>query len=132
MHISFVTSFSCMYIIHLYYCYIFFLMIRRPPRSTHTDTLFPYTTLFRSYLRLSIPARGAAPGAARHGPVRPLGGHRLDPGERLPAASRCQAPRHAAHRAGMEALHPGDAARRRLWLLLRAAAGNREIGRAHV
>src|SRR3546814_14137164 len=30
-------------------CYMFlFLMIRRPPRSTRTDTLFPYTTLFRS------------------------------------------------------------------------------------
>src|SRR3546814_11953929 len=27
---------------------IFFLMIRRPPRSTRTDTLFPYTTRFRS------------------------------------------------------------------------------------
>src|SRR3546814_3129660 len=27
-------------------------MIRRPPRSTRTDTLFPYTTLFRSLLRL--------------------------------------------------------------------------------
>src|SRR3546814_6764572 len=26
----------------------FFVMIRRPPRSTRTDTLFPYTTLFRS------------------------------------------------------------------------------------
>src|SRR3546814_12977671 len=26
-----------------------FLMIRRPPRSTRTDTLFPYTTLFRSW-----------------------------------------------------------------------------------
>src|SRR3546814_16098832 len=31
----------------IYYCF-FFLMIRRPPRSTRTDTLFPYTTLFRS------------------------------------------------------------------------------------
>src|SRR3546814_3757057 len=30
------------------YLYFFFLMIRRPPRSTRTDTLFPYTTLFRS------------------------------------------------------------------------------------
>src|SRR3546814_1824574 len=30
-------------------CFFFFLMIRRPPRSTRTDTLFPYTTLFRSY-----------------------------------------------------------------------------------
>src|SRR3546814_18647611 len=29
---------------------VFFLMIRRPPRSTRTDTLFPYTTLFRSHL----------------------------------------------------------------------------------
>src|SRR3546814_2943513 len=34
----------------LFYCVFlfFFLMIRRPPRSTRTDTLFPYTTLFRS------------------------------------------------------------------------------------
>src|SRR3546814_16489413 len=29
--------------------FFFFLMIRRPPRSTRTDTLFPYTTLFRSH-----------------------------------------------------------------------------------
>src|SRR3546814_15120075 len=29
--------------------FLFFLMIRRPPRSTRTDTLFPYTTLFRSH-----------------------------------------------------------------------------------
>src|SRR3546814_12627065 len=35
--------------------FFFFLMIRRPPRSTRTDTLFPYTTLFRS----------AQPGAGR-------------------------------------------------------------------
>src|SRR3546814_8331560 len=33
---------------------VFFLMIRRPPRSTRTDTLFPYTTLFRS---LPVPNR---------------------------------------------------------------------------
>src|SRR3546814_11016641 len=32
----------------LLYLSFFFLMIRRPPRSTRTDTLFPYTTLFRS------------------------------------------------------------------------------------
>src|SRR3546814_193328 len=30
------------------YLLFFFLIIRRPPRSTRTDTLFPYTTLFRS------------------------------------------------------------------------------------
>src|SRR3546814_14879445 len=31
-----------------YSFFFFFLLIRRPPRSTRTDTLFPYTTLFRS------------------------------------------------------------------------------------
>src|SRR3546814_9816530 len=33
----------------------FFVMIRRPPRSTRTDTLFPYTTLFRSDRRSPLP-----------------------------------------------------------------------------
>src|SRR5690348_17808545 len=56
----------------------FFLMIRRPPRST----LFPYTTLFRSFRKLRLPAakywrrerrgaekhRGAGPGFRRHRP----------------------------------------------------------------
>src|SRR3546814_3816174 len=32
----------------LFLVLFFFLMLRRPPRSTRTDTLFPYTTLFRS------------------------------------------------------------------------------------
>src|SRR3546814_1907056 len=35
-------------------CDLFCLMIRRPTRPTRTDTLFPYTTLFRSHL----PGRG--------------------------------------------------------------------------
>src|SRR3546814_12355965 len=39
----------------------FFLMIRRPPRSTRTDTLFPYTTLFRSR-----PLQGGARRLQRH------------------------------------------------------------------
>src|SRR3546814_8732796 len=43
----------------------FFLLIRRPPRSTRTDTLLPYTTLFRSALRppprqLRLDRRGSA------------------------------------------------------------------------
>src|SRR3546814_15454878 len=41
----------------VYFLCLFFLMIRRPPRSTRTDTLFPYTTLFRSdvgYARAGI------------------------------------------------------------------------------
>src|SRR3546814_17943997 len=39
-----------LFLILLYFIFLFFffLMIRRPPRSTRTDTLFPYTTLFRS------------------------------------------------------------------------------------
>src|SRR3546814_2298891 len=39
-------------------------MIRRPPRSTRTDTLFPYTTLFRSRVRVLgyRQARGRQPG----------------------------------------------------------------------
>src|SRR3546814_2218265 len=36
----------------------FFLMIRRPPGSTRTDTLFPYTPLFRSSRDLGDPERG--------------------------------------------------------------------------
>src|SRR3546814_16545175 len=35
-------------LLHLVCLFLFFLMIRRPPRSTRTDTLFPYTTRFRS------------------------------------------------------------------------------------
>src|SRR3546814_6105036 len=37
-----------MYMIYLLFVYRFILIIRRPPRSTPTETLFPYTTLFRS------------------------------------------------------------------------------------
>src|SRR3546814_4567210 len=43
-------------------------MIRRPPRSTRTDTLFPYTTLFRSILSM---LRGGQKGAHRRRDVRP-------------------------------------------------------------
>src|SRR3546814_17472219 len=47
--------------------FLFFLMIRRPPRSTRTDTFFPYTTLFRSFVR-------GMDGAAAHA-------HRVDDGD---------------------------------------------------
>src|SRR3546814_8470014 len=61
-------------------------MIRRPPRSTRTDTLFPYTTLFRSAHppgRLSradgadpalLSQEGRSPDGRRHGVDRPGGG----------------------------------------------------------
>src|SRR3546814_2232164 len=50
-------------------------MRRRPPRSTRTDTLFPYTTLFRSAGRDGgvegrAPRRAAAPPARRRPPAR--------------------------------------------------------------
>src|SRR3546814_17330779 len=38
----------------MFFCF-FFLMLRRPPRSTRSDTLFPYTTLFRSARPASHP-----------------------------------------------------------------------------
>src|SRR3546814_9113928 len=44
-------------------------MIRRPPRSTRTDTLFPYTTLFRSVLAVDSPAEAVAHITARAKPL---------------------------------------------------------------
>src|SRR3546814_15875497 len=62
------VSFECCTVVRL-----FFLMIRRPPRSTRTDTLFPYTTLSRSFLLL---VAGFAASALDHGAVEVVG--RLD------------------------------------------------------
>src|SRR3546814_16036133 len=65
--------------------FFFFLMIRRPPRSTRTDTLFPYTTLFRSEgargggRRATIPPDAARPGGADPAPAgRPSRGRRSE------------------------------------------------------
>src|SRR2546425_3397706 len=60
-------------------------MIRRPPRST----LFPYTTLFRSLLGASVPARVECPpailsSASRGGGHRPAGTARQAPGSARP------------------------------------------------
>src|SRR3546814_11256220 len=111
--------------------FIFFLMIRRPPRSTRTDTLFPYTTLFRSWLgcpratgrseiarRTAGPRRGARRSGRAAGPARrrpdghsgprlhafPAGGGRT--GRRIapPAPFRARRGRHGPpHRIS----HPG-------------------------
>src|SRR3546814_2588239 len=55
-------------------------MIRRPPRSTRTDTLFPYTTLFRS-----VPRSGCRPGGAA---ARTAAGRAREAGHRaFPARS---------------------------------------------
>src|SRR3546814_9846316 len=54
-------------------------MIRRPPRSTRTDTLFPYTTLFRSILKILGQAGDVAVEAriAEHGIGRPAANRRI-------------------------------------------------------
>src|SRR3546814_9235844 len=71
-----------------YVIYVFFLMLRRQPRSTRTDTLFPYTTLFRSLpgqhacdrgLELRALAYEGAAHVARHRAVRVL--HAAQAGE---------------------------------------------------
>src|SRR3546814_15392375 len=75
------------------FVFFFFLRIRRPPRSTRTDTLFPYTTLFRSALGSEDRDHGFA--------RRALGADGAGSGEPFPArAAEAQAP--AAHGA------PGD------------------------
>src|SRR3546814_18325275 len=51
-------------------------MIRRPPRSTRTDTLFPYTTLFRSGITVDRSHFLATPGLDRHGAYVALSRHR--------------------------------------------------------
>src|SRR3546814_2783263 len=48
----------CLFVVVLFI--FFFLMIRRPPRSTRTDTLFPYTTLFRSGIKVGDDLIGLA------------------------------------------------------------------------
>src|SRR3546814_11377409 len=93
------------------FTFFFFLMIRRPPISTRTDTLFPYTTLFRS--RAALHCRhvdrrsdlavvgGLGPGGRGREPPPAVHGHQVR-GRRLPALSRL------AH-----VVCPGRAVRRR-------------------
>src|SRR3546814_13018052 len=71
----------CLVLICMLDVWCCFLMIRRPPRSTRTDTLFPYTTLCRSQLLRSLVTHGvenrpAGPGACRAANCRRAG--RLD------------------------------------------------------
>src|SRR3546814_14237854 len=80
-----------------------FLMIRRPPRSTRTDTLFPYTTLFRS----------------GHPPLRPVQPRPADVGE-------------ARARRYREAVRAEVNARVQEAPALATPHHVREIGRAHV
>src|SRR3546814_15186640 len=74
----------------------FFLMIRRPPRSTRTDTLFPYTTLFRStsWLWASVTGSSTSTPTQRR-PKRterkrqmPHGRPRCSPGQLVPPSPK--------------------------------------------
>src|SRR3546814_11692252 len=103
----------------LLFCF-FFLRIRRPPRSTRPDTLFPYTTLFRSHAGFDAGSFvGRHPGAAvdvghqRSAPEP--GSHRLKLSH--PAVELAVCPRETA------ADDP---------LANRSARASLEIGRAHV
>src|SRR3546814_13608265 len=91
----------------LFMC-VFFLMIRRPPRSTRTDTLFPYTTLFRSTrAQISWPkACAARRHSRRHGALTD---------------------RRRAHQ-----VHERRCLAKRNPQVQPAAGRNAEIGRAHV
>src|SRR3546814_5352815 len=88
-------------------------MLRRPPRSTRTDTLFPYTTLFRSHgdllrLRERNPDAPQQPSGVRADPpdepaVADVGPVRRDQRQLRPAG------RHAAGREAARALRPTSA-----------------------
>src|SRR3546814_7268301 len=73
-------------------------MIRRPPRSTRTDTLFPYTTLFRSLLSAGSSDRQAGPD-----PELPRQGHGRDPEHSPWWHLRCP---------GRSAFHPSNRGRK--------------------
>src|SRR3546814_3601770 len=71
-------------------------MIRRPPRSTRTDTLFPYTTLFRSTVKACALSRGRR--GAQSVSAQPPVAAPLPPPRHLPAHSRARPSRPACRR----------------------------------
>src|SRR3546814_16215731 len=89
-----------------YVCSVFLLMIRRPTRSTRTDTLVPYTTLFRSGAGRDTGAdvrRSARPAGARRGVF-----DRLRPRRCAPGAARRDAGIGAKRRAGRSEEHTSE------------------------
>src|SRR3546814_19661325 len=97
-------------------------MIRRPPRSTRTDTLFPYTTLFRSGAARAVSAIATSHGFAGAYELTRYGLHASVLAGASGAMERDSAHHSARHAAALES----PAA-------IGARAGQRaEIGRAHV
>src|SRR3546814_14281169 len=97
-------------------------MIRRPPRSTRTDTLFPYTTLFRSIAR----RERQKPGGQRIAAV--FFAHVAEALQRMETAAGTRAVQAAEPRrfGGGKRRVPLEGAQ------YVKAAGKRQIGRAHV
>src|SRR3546814_4503876 len=80
-------------------------MIRRPPRSTRTDTLFPYTTLFRSCARKRRPYHPArrVPDQLHALPARNCAGHPAD-AVRVPDSGRAPVWRSEEHTSELQSL----------------------------
>src|SRR3546814_1068980 len=81
---------------------VFFVMIRRPPRSTRTDTLLPYTTLFRSCARADRAERAAGDTAcgSNRGPTT----HRERRASADSCADRSASPRSEEHTSELQSL----------------------------
>src|SRR3546814_11421999 len=98
----------------LYLLFFFFLIIRLPPRATRTDTLFPYTTLFRSNrLAGTAPTRPtdrSCPAPDRESDERR--GTRAEdksrPGTKRPDCRGGSTGRAAEHRAGRSEEHTSE------------------------
>src|SRR3546814_12037199 len=117
----FVLFLSLFFVVLFFLGFFFFLMLRRPPRSTRTDTLFPDTTLFRSWrtsARSTTPRIGGSP----------------QPGT---CRGRCStsstaAPRTRPRCATTARCSSASASGRAPWPTSRRAASPPQIGRAHV
>src|SRR3546814_20908760 len=92
--LSYVSCVSYIFLSNVIFC----LMIRRPPRSTRTDTLFPYTTLFRSKLGEISAALG--PKAPEEGSGRP----EIGASPRLAHRLRCPSHRSEEHTSELQSL----------------------------
>src|SRR3546814_13972302 len=99
----------------------FFLMIRRPPRSTRTDTLFPYTTRFRSPQAAARDRPRAEPAGKAHEGC--AGGGPAPPARQAARLLRSDSDRGGRGRPGRR-LHAGGRGR--------GGRRRRKIGRAHV
>src|SRR3546814_7457780 len=104
-------------------------MIRRPPRATRTDTLFPYTTLFRSAIRVDVLAEQVDLAHALRGELGDFHQHVLE----RPADFLAAGVGHHAERAVLRAaLHDRDEGTRALGAQFGQAVELLDLGEADV